>query len=102
MPMLIICPTILMVPTAPEAVPRYFCSTELITMLELGDENRPNPTQSIAKRVIKKDMCVSSFIKQSNISPNEITPIPADAIMPGFFLSESLPAIGDRSVIAKG
>ena len=42
-PMLIICPTMRMVPTTPDATPRCRFSTELIIAFEFGEENRPKP-----------------------------------------------------------
>ena len=41
-------------------------------------------------------------MKQSNTRPEAVIPIPIEAITPGFFLSDNLPATGDKRVMAIG
>ena len=42
------------------------------------------------------------MIKQNNINPDAVIPIPIEAMAPGFLLSDNFPATGDRRVIAIG
>jgi len=35
-------------------------------------------------------------IKQNNINPDAVIPIPIEAMAPGFLLSDNFPATGDR------
>jgi hypothetical protein len=101
-PMLSICPTILMVPTTPEAIPKCFFSTELMMALVLGEEKKPNPVPIMMSIKIISDTELFSLIKHSMISPVAVRLIPIEAMIPGLCLSDNLPAIGDKRAIITG
>jgi hypothetical protein len=73
-PMLIICPTILIVPTTPEAIPRERFSTELMIAFEFGDEKSPKPIPIIRRSITIAQIGVAAFIKQRRINPAAVSP----------------------------
>src|SRR5512133_3861815 len=100
--MLNVWPTILIVPIIPEALPSCFFSTELIMALELGEEKSENPSPIRTRVKIMNGRGVEPERKQSRIRPIEGSAMPAEASTPGLYLSESLPAAGERSAIVIG
>ena len=94
MPMLNVMPHDLIVDCVPDATPRYFLSTELITALVLGDEKRPAPRPNITRPHTMNPKVVSLVKKMKIKSAVQAKAIQIAAIFRGSNLSESLPANG--------
>ena len=101
-PMLNAIPILLIVPIAPEAIPRKRFSTELIIALVFGDEKSAKPKPSTMRQPIKYPRDVFCFRKIKKNSPIVVTVIPKVATIRGSIRSESLPAKGEKSAIITG
>ena len=101
-PMLSIMPRLLIVPIAPEAIPKKRFSTELIMALVLGDEKKAKPKPSTMRQPMMYPSDVPRSRRVSRKSPNVVIIIPNVATIRGSIRSEILPAKGETQAIIMG
>ena len=102
MPILNTIPIVRIVPSVPEATPKYLFSTEPITALVLGEEKsaKPNPRRIKVEMMNPKEDISDKNIKRK--SPPAVNAIPMEATIRGSILTESLPVKGEKKACTMG
>ena len=100
--MLVIMPRVRMLPTSPDATPRYLGATLPIITLMLGDENRAKPSPSSKKMTTRTVRDVDAEMAVLTPRPAAQSAMPPVATPAAEYRSERRPQSGENRAWAMG